>query len=69
MSRQSEIKERWGYTMNQKVCSTCKHFKSEIIDVEGVFYDKMYKVEKNLRCGFGDFAVKKTATCAMWVEK
>ncbi len=61
MSKQSENKKRQNYNAkpDRDKCSNCKYFKSDMITNE-----RNYTQEKNLRCGIGEFAVKKTATCS-----
>jgi hypothetical protein len=63
MSKQSDAKIRQGYqaTPVKKICSTCKHYESDM--KIAVFLGYPYTEEKEKRCGLGGFAVNKTATC------
>ena len=78
MSKQSEAKERQGYIQkaNQRVCSTCLNYRSALDYPEWLKspkYDSVRKpenkVEVNIHCGLGGFAVKKMALCNEWEEK
>ena len=62
MSKQSEAKENQKYEASPKfpMCSNCKHFRSD--KVENAY---KYIEEKNIRCGIGEFAIKKQGTCKM----
>ena len=53
-------KELMGYKEKpiQRMCSNCENFHSEFIN-NGYGYLE----EKNIRCTFGNFSVKKTANC------
>ena len=64
MSKQSEAKEKQGYNPKPTpaTCATCVSFTSEQIGERG-WGNQMYYKTKNMRCGIGHFAVKKTATC------
>jgi hypothetical protein len=61
MSIQSENKEKQGYVPKPEfpMCSNCAHFKSDMV---ATGYGG-YMAEKNIRCGVGEFAVKKNGTC------
>jgi hypothetical protein len=63
MSKQSEAKEKQGYT-RIKNCGNCSHF---TCDVEKSGWNSQYMTEKNLRCGVGGFKVHKTAVCDIHV--
>jgi hypothetical protein len=69
MSKQSEAKAKQGYiSVLERACSNCAHFKRDRIlpkmYVAGGRFDKEEnKVDANLRCGLGGFAVKKMGTC------
>lgn len=83
MSKQSEAKESQGYREKPTNCSNCKHleFKMDLpawmrglnaearIEGRREPYGDHYKEAQNFRCGVGDFAVKKTATCKFWEAK
>lgn len=79
MSKQAEAKEAQGYTTSVRNCGNCAHMTSERGLPEWMREDnadranrglspcytvEAYGIEKNLRCGIGDFAIKKTATCS-----
>lgn len=68
MSKQSEAKERQGYTTDPKNCGSCKHFQCDLEEQKGYYYKPFY-IERNKRCGLGGFAVKKTASCRLWEKK
>lgn len=63
MSKQEEAKKTQGFRKKPAwpVCGNCKMFKMDIIKEKGCV--GTYKVEKNIRCGFGNFKVGKTDTC------
>jgi len=76
MSKQSEAKKQQGYTMIHNSCTNCKHltqnffyYDAKYVRIEGKNPDtKEYARQTysdNLRCGIGEFAVKKTASCAI----
>lgn len=83
MSKQSEAKEKQGYLAKSPTCSGCANLKSDLElptwmqehnekrKAEGypAAYGDELCVEKNLRCGIGGFAVKKTAVCPLHVPK
>lgn len=60
MSRQSEAKERQGYTPKAipKVCMNCTHYRSEIVTTK---YGGIE--EKSKLCEIGDFKVMKMGSC------
>ena len=78
MIKQSEAKERQGYDPKPLVrcCGTCA---SILFDMDWPEWMKdgkhdnylveNNKIEKNVRCGIGNFAVKKTAVCNGWKVK
>lgn len=69
MSKQSEAKERQGYTPKPipHVCGTCGNITSDLVEMTGYMgKPNGFVVEKNIRCGIGGFAVKKMATCDEW---
>ena len=63
MSKQSEARKKQNYNAkpDRDMCSNCKYFNSDMVPSE---WNPEYIQEKNLRCGIGEFAVKKTATCS-----
>ena len=66
MSKQSEAKEKQGYTPKAipQTCANCASFQMDVVDVPG--WDGKpsgYKKETNLKCSIGGFAVKKMGTC------
>lgn len=63
MSKQSKAKEEQQYNPKPvfPMCSKCVHFKSETEERKTVF--GMWIKEVNIRCGLGNFAVKKQGTC------
>jgi hypothetical protein len=80
MSNQSDAKAAQGYEPKPvpQTCMNCGHFKLDLalpkwkiernLQCPGR-YGQEYAREKNLRCGLGGFAVKKTATCNAFVRK
>lgn len=70
MSRQSEAKVAQGYQENPLVptCSNCANYKSDVKLMPSMFSGEMYAEEKNIRCGIGQFKIKKTAICNKWTE-
>lgn len=80
MSKQSEAKEKQGYVTKALCCGGCQHLKWDMVlpvwmetrnnelmaSGREAEYDKSHKVEKNLRCGLGGFAVKKSGACRAW---
>lgn len=64
MSKQSDAKASQGYVAKPipKTCANCKHLKMEVEEYKDWML-RIYTKEKNIRCGIGGFAVKKTATC------
>jgi hypothetical protein len=77
MSKQSEAKAKQAYVEKPlpRTCSTCAHL---TVDLElpawmkkaGCYdHDPRYLVETNRRCSIGGFAVKRTATCQLWLKK
>jgi hypothetical protein len=60
MSKQSEAKERQGYTRTLNTCSNCENFTCDKVRSE---WNPSYSIERNLRCALGGFKVHKTATC------
>ena len=64
MSKQSEAKEKQGYTRDIKNCGNCSHF---TCDKEAFGFRMQYTKEKNLRCGIGQFKIHKTAVCDIHV--
>lgn len=69
MSKQSEAKERQNYRTNPNCCSNCAHYKFDIVEKQYKAFDVLktwhQTEEKNKRCTFGKFAVKKSAVCDM----
>jgi len=69
MSKQSEAKERQGYTPKaipiRQTCANCVNYKSDITEKAGIF-GGVYRKESNRRCTLGGFAVKKSGTCLEW---
>lgn len=62
MSKQANSKTEQGYEPKPifAMCSNCKHFRSDKIKNQW-----NYEEEKNIRCGIGEFAVKKQGTCKL----
>lgn len=83
MSTQSDAKLEQGYSDKPHNCGNCSRLKFEMAlprwmrdansdaceNGRAPRYGKSYEEQKNLRCGIGGFAVKKTARCALWGEK
>ena len=84
MSKQSDCKKIQGYIPRAipSLCSNCNHFRFDMelpawmvesnkrtagIGIPA-FGDEC-KRQKNMRCGIGEFAVKKTGVCAIWIKK
>lgn len=66
MSKQSEAKKEQGYVDKKPIqCSTCQHFKFDHVQTQppSTWSPNGLWEDKNIRCGIGDFAVKKTARC------
>ena len=76
MSKQSVAKEKQNYCAKPvpQTCANCKHLTQNFFHYD----EKYFRIEgknpdtskyarqsysDNLRCGIGEFAVKKTATC------
>lgn len=70
MSKQTEAKEKQGYVAKAipQTCGNCQNFQSDKTEREG-YLGGTFIDEKNLRCGIGQFAVKKMGTCNEWVKK
>jgi len=60
MSKVKKAKEEQGYQESPKfpTCNNCIHYKSDL-----VLNQYNYQQETNVRCGIGDFAIKKLSTC------
>jgi len=67
MSKQSENKEKQGYTMKQGTCGNCRYYTSEMKEHKD-FYGQNWKEEKSKRCAIGGFAVKKTGVCNLFCK-
>lgn len=68
MSKQSEAKKSQGYKMTSSIsCRNCKRlqFDRSTTTWGGVEYHN----DTNLRCIVGEFAVKKTGTCKLFLAK
>lgn len=61
MSKQSDAKEKQGYTKVLKTCGNCQHLSKETERLRGYF--GRYEIDKKLRCNIGGFAAQKMATC------
>lgn len=73
MSRQAEAREQQGYVDKfvPNTCSNCANFTCEMVDVNKQYegrYPPHFEA-KNMRCGRGDFSVKKMASCDYWSRK
>ena len=68
MSKQSEAKAKQGYIdkPNPPVCMHCAFYRSEIGHYDN---NPDYPKEINIRCGIGEFAVKKLGTCNRFQRK
>lgn len=62
MSKKANSKTEQGYEPKPifAMCSNCKHFRSDKI-----INQWNYEEEKNIRCGIGEFVVKKQGTCKL----
>jgi hypothetical protein len=58
MSKQSEAKDKQGYTKTPRTCSNCESFKSKKSENQFGWID-----EKEMRCMLGGFKVNKTSVC------
>ena len=79
-SKQAQAKEAQGYTTAANNCGNCTHMTSERALPAWMVRDseersrigmlpypvETFGVERNLRCGIGGFAIKKTATCSKY---
>jgi hypothetical protein len=63
VSKQSEAKEVQGYRNQPDCCQNCKHFTKDTIEKSYYGSTKTWTEDKNMRCGVGGFAAKKTAVC------
>lgn len=66
MSKQSEAKTKQGYTPKAvpRTCHNCSNFAFDNVQTrKATEWREAYFEDKNLRCGIGDFAVKKMGTC------
>ena len=82
-SKQAKAKEAQGYTTAVSNCGNCVSLTSECALPAWIvrkneersrvgmrpYPVETFGVEKNLRCGIGGFAIKKTATCAKHMSK
>ena len=82
-SKQAEAKEAQGYTTAVRNCGNCESLTSErvlpkfLVEINesrkerglSLYTVEQNGVERNLRCGIGGFAIKKTATCAKHMSK
>ena len=67
MSKQSEAKEKQGFIKKCHSCSNRENFK---LDRESyICLGLVKRVESNLRCGIGNFAVKKSNWCNKYERK
>lgn len=64
MSKQGKAKFAQDYDPNPifPICSNCVHFTCDKIPSA---WNKDFIQEKNIRCGIGEFAVKKQGTCTL----
>lgn len=83
MSKQEEAKAAQSYTTAVSNCGNCASMTSERALPAWMQKDnesranrglppysvEIFGVDKNIRCGIGGFAVKKTATCAKHTPK
>jgi hypothetical protein len=77
MSKQSEAKAAQGYRTEQRNCENCTHRRCERelpawMRRENERTPDYWRVERDgieskQRCGLGDFAIRKTATCDHWL--
>ncbi len=67
MSKQQDAKKAQGYTPTHdpRTCGNCLHFRSEF-EAPGQYG---YRKEINIRCGIGNFSIKKMGTCNFFVKK
>ena len=71
MSKQSDAKTAQGYVIKAipKTCANCSKFSTDIHNEYSSYTGKTHPRESNLRCGIGNFAVKKNSTCDMFESK
>lgn len=63
MSKQSESKEKQGYSKQAPCCSNCKSFSSEIERVKTRYSSCLIDHETKVRCLIGGFKVLKNGWC------
>jgi len=55
-------------TMDKRQCYNCGRYLSDKTEQRNYGGEPSgYIIEKNLRCSIGGFAIKKTATCDIWI--
>lgn len=73
MSKQSEAKEKQGYTPKAipQTCQNCSQFLFDRVQTQQptAHNPAGYWEDKNQRCGIGGFAVKKMGTCNEFTGK
>jgi hypothetical protein len=83
MSKQSEAKAAQDYIPKAHNCADCASLKSDMVMPQwmidsniqyenngyGLHFSDSYRNEKNIRCGIGGFAVKKSGICSQHVAK
>lgn len=67
-SKQKQAKEKQGYIEEPipTICKNCNHYRSEHVPIP---WNEAFTQEKDMRCGLGGFAVKKTARCNEYIQK
>jgi hypothetical protein len=67
MSKQREAKAEQGYTKQSPNCSGCQHYSSNVSCHKRYGYES--RIEKNIRCDLGGFAINKTAYCDKFIKR
>ena len=61
MSKQSDMREKMGWSQNPISCKNCKHYASDIVSIKGTY--GYYTKESNKRCLKGGFTTKPLSSC------
>lgn len=70
MSKQSEAKERQGYTTQTPCCKRCAQYRSEFEELSNVFSGQApYIIESHKRCSIGEFKVISGGWCNEFERK
>jgi hypothetical protein len=70
VNKQQRAKRVQGYTDTPRCCGNCAAREFQVETWPDHFDPSLiHSREHHQRCGFGGFAVKKTATCLQWRAK